>query len=138
MNQYRCETCKKRLYNNPEDCPCEKEYEELLEHRVSVSDIELIMTIVGCTSHSNFQNQRGTVITEQRINYLRSLGWMVAVHNDYKQNGEFHTFWLLTCPDGRYLKGEGKTDDEALEQIVAQFHVGEGGDRDDTRICTET
>jgi hypothetical protein len=54
----------------------------------------------------------------RKIDYLRSLGWMVAVHNDYKQNGEFHTFWLLTYPDGRYLKGEGKTDDEALNQIA--------------------
>ena len=67
------------------------------------------------------KDERDKVLTEKRIDYLRSLGWMVAVHNDYKQNGEFHTFWLLTYPDGKYLKGEGKTDDEALEQIVEEL-----------------
>ena len=76
----------------------------------------------------NPQSEREKVITEQRINYLRSLGWVVAVHNDYKRDGGFHTFWLLTYPDGRYLEGEGKTDDEALEQIVAQFHSSKDGD----------
>ena len=49
----RCETCKKRLINNPEDCPAEMQYEEMLEHRISVSDIELITTIIGCASHSS-------------------------------------------------------------------------------------
>jgi len=68
-----------------------------------------------------YQSERDKVLTEKRIDYLRSLGWMVAVHNDYKQNGEFHTFWLLTYPDGKYLKGEGKTDEEALEQIVEEL-----------------
>ena len=67
------------------------------------------------------KEERDKVLTEKRIDYLRSLGWMVAVHNDYKQNGEFHTFWLLTYPDGKYLKGEGKTDEEALEQIVEEL-----------------
>lgn len=27
---------------------------------------------------------------------IRAQGWLVAVHNDYLQNGEFRTFWLFT------------------------------------------
>lgn len=68
---------------------------------------------------------------------LRFEGWSVAVHNDYwikpstKEacaiacgegkvsqdiRGEFYTFWLLTHPNGTFVKGEGKTDHEALKQ----------------------
>ena len=46
---------------------------------------------------------------------IRAAGWAVAVHNDYRLNGEAHTFWLFTHSDeGRYVKGEGRTDAEAL------------------------
>jgi hypothetical protein len=51
--------------------------------------------------------------------YLESLhnkGWTVAVHNDYRMDGEMYTFWLFTHLDGRYVKGEGKTEHEALKQ----------------------
>lgn len=48
---------------------------------------------------------------------LRAMGLTVAVHNDYRLNGERHTFWLFTTADGRALKGEGKTDAEALDQV---------------------
>lgn len=54
---------------------------------------------------------------------LRAKGWSVAVHNDYRINGEPHTFWLLTHGD-RAIKGEGKTDVEALNQIRRTFPVG--------------
>src|ERR1700733_6317577 len=47
---------------------------------------------------------------------LRAEGWSVAVHNDYRQNGEPHTFWLLT-KENACIKGEGKTDSEALNMI---------------------
>jgi predicted nucleic acid-binding Zn-ribbon protein len=50
---------------------------------------------------------------------LRALGWAVAVHNDYRLNGEPHTFWLMTR-DGRAVKGEGRTDAEALGQVRKQ------------------
>lgn len=30
------------------------------------------------------------------VERLRSEGWSVAVHNDYRLNGEPHTFWLFT------------------------------------------
>ena len=47
---------------------------------------------------------------------LRDAGWMVAVHNDYRQDGKLMTFWLFTHPQGCWVKGEGETDAEALEQ----------------------
>lgn len=58
-------------------------------------------------------------------NDLRAAGWSVAVHNDYRLNGEAHTFWLLTHPSGRYAKGEGRTDAEALDQIRKQTFPAE-------------
>lgn len=48
------------------------------------------------------------------LDLLRAGGWSVAVHNDYRLNGERWTFWLFTHPDGTWIKGEGRTDDEAL------------------------
>lgn len=50
------------------------------------------------------------------LDTMRSWGWMVAVHNDYMLNGERFTFWLFTHPDGRYIKGEGRSDFAALEE----------------------
>lgn len=47
------------------------------------------------------------------LHKLRADGWMVAAHNDYRLNGELFTFWLLTKGD-RFIKGEGRTDEEAL------------------------
>lgn len=49
---------------------------------------------------------------------LRQQGWSVAVHNDYRLDGEARTFWLLTHPLGHWIKGEGRTDAEALEQAT--------------------
>lgn len=47
---------------------------------------------------------------------------MVAIHNDYQQNGEFHTFWLFTQSDaGEFVKGEGLTDLEALSEVYLQL-----------------
>lgn len=51
---------------------------------------------------------------------LRDAGWAVAIHNDYRQNGESHTFWLFTKAMAggiRGAKGEGRTDVEALDQV---------------------
>lgn len=47
---------------------------------------------------------------------IREKGWAVAVHNDYRLNGEKHTFWLFTKGDFA-IKGEGLTDVEALDAI---------------------
>ena len=55
---------------------------------------------------------------------LRKLGLKVAVHNDYSLNGVPHTFWLMTVErDGLTLafKGEGETDQDALDQIRAAW-----------------
>lgn len=51
-------------------------------------------------------------------NDIRSAGWAVAVHNDYRLYGEPHTFWLFTHGD-KAVKGEGRTDAEALNQVRA-------------------
>lgn len=57
---------------------------------------------------------------EKILMRLRSEGWRVAVHNDYRQDGHFMTFWLMTHESGIYLKGEGWSDDEALCLIEQQ------------------
>lgn len=49
---------------------------------------------------------------------LRATGWAVAVHNDYRQNGVMHTFWLFTR-DGVAIRGEGCSDAEALDRVRA-------------------
>ena len=51
---------------------------------------------------------------------LRMKGWLVAVHNDYALDGKPMTFWLLTNPTtGRFVRGEGATDREALNAARA-------------------
>jgi hypothetical protein len=52
--------------------------------------------------------------------YLRALGWMVAVHSDYVLKGRLVTSWLLTHPSGRWVKGEGSTDEEALLECLGK------------------
>lgn len=47
---------------------------------------------------------------------IRARGWVVAVHNDYKVNGEPYTFWLFT-KGNLCAKGEGKTDLAALNEV---------------------
>lgn len=54
---------------------------------------------------------------------FRAAGWSVAVHNDYRQFGAPYTFWLLTHPDGRWLKGEGASDTEALNGARARLQA---------------
>lgn len=51
---------------------------------------------------------------------IRAQGWSVAVHNDYRLDGMNHTFWLFT-KDGRAIKGEGLSDQEALNQVRTQL-----------------
>jgi hypothetical protein len=59
---------------------------------------------------------------EEVLAGFRADGWMVAVHNDYRVNGEAFTFWLLTKGD-RCAKGEGRTDLEALNAIRIQERI---------------
>lgn len=64
---------------------------------------------------------------EQKLSSLRLRGWRVAVHNDYQLGGKFHTFWLLTHPNGRWIKGEGTSDDEALQRACDDAAHEHGG-----------
>ena len=57
----------------------------------------------------------GTSNGSARLARLRGAGWMVAVHNDYRKDRRSYTFWLLTHADGRWVKGEAETDEEALK-----------------------
>ncbi|MEE8607168.1 MAG: hypothetical protein V3S55_06175 [Nitrospiraceae bacterium] len=52
-------------------------------------------------------------LTLDKLRFMRERGWMVAAHNDYHKDGEFWTFWLFV-KGNRAVKGEGKTDFEAL------------------------
>lgn len=57
----------------------------------------------------------------QELYLWRDAGWSIAVHNDYRLNGVAHTFYLLTHECGLYLKGEGKTDGEALMEAYGKL-----------------
>jgi len=53
---------------------------------------------------------------------LRGGGWMVVCHNDYWLKGELYTFWSFAR--GReYVKGEGRSDQEALEECEANIEA---------------
>ncbi|MEE9382827.1 MAG: hypothetical protein V3V08_05375 [Nannocystaceae bacterium] len=56
-----------------------------------------------------------------QLDRIRSAGWSVAVHNDYQQDGQFHTFWLVT-KGTRCAKGEGTSDMVALDAV--QMAIG--------------
>ncbi len=51
---------------------------------------------------------------EEALADLRARGWRVAVHNDYRLDDKWCTFWLLTHESGRGVKGEATSDAEAL------------------------
>jgi hypothetical protein len=53
--------------------------------------------------------------------HIRNKGWSVAVHNDYKLNGLNYTFWLFT-KNGRCVKGEGRTDLDALRLVSIEIN----------------
>lgn len=69
------------------------------------------------------------VVRDASADDLRRAGLTVAVHNDYRLNGEPHTFWLFTDASGMSFKGEGRTDAEALNQVRAAMsaQAGKGG-----------
>jgi hypothetical protein len=54
------------------------------------------------------------------LSEMRAKGWTVAVHNDYRLNGQPMTFWLFTHEASeRFVKGEGPTDWAAVKQALA-------------------
>lgn len=98
---------------------------------------ETARTILLCPNEDDLINLARCYLDAQEENAslraalpddLRAKGWAVAAHNDYRLNGEAHTFWLFTKGD-RCVKGESKTDAEALSQIrslLAAPTTGEG------------
>lgn len=69
---------------------------------------------------------------------IRADGWSVAVHNDYRINGERNTFWLFTKA-GRAIKGEGQTDADALNAVREALraddnHASDGNNRDFSKV----
>lgn len=54
------------------------------------------------------------------LRILREAGWMVAVHNDYRQDGKLQTFWLFTHPSGKWLKGEAERDEDAVFLVFSK------------------
>lgn len=65
-------------------------------------------------------SQRRSLTSMLRI--LREAEWVVGVHNDYRQNGKLMTFWLFTHPSGRWLKGEGVTDEDAVFEVFSKLY----------------
>jgi hypothetical protein len=50
---------------------------------------------------------------------IRALGWQLEIHTDSVE-GEWYTTWLFTRFN-RFIKGVGKTDAEALADVLAQI-----------------
>lgn len=69
-----------------------------------------------------FLNAHNSLVARSTADDIREAGWAVAVHNDYRQGGVPMTFWLFT-KGNVCVKGEGKTDAEALDQIRAQLET---------------
>jgi len=55
----------------------------------------------------------------QALADMRRNGWSVAVHNDYRLNGEQWTFWLFT-KGNQAVKGEGMTDAFAIFNAASE------------------
>jgi len=72
------------------------------------------------------QGVTGDLTAIEMLDWFRRHGWMVAVHNDYRQHGRLNTFWLLTHPCGKWVKGEGADDALALRAaLTAALQAGE-------------
>jgi hypothetical protein len=60
------------------------------------------------------------MIDMKLLEIIRSRGWQVAVHNDYRMGGQDMTFWGFSRGD-EWVRGEGKTDGEALHSVLEQI-----------------
>lgn len=74
---------------------------------------------------------------EQLLASMRADGWAVAVHNDYRLDGDLYTFWLFThAKTGRFVKGEAATDERAvsdawtMSKIILGLEVIPAGSQD--------
>ena len=59
---------------------------------------------------------------EEKIALIHARGWVVAIHNDYRQNGRLRTFWLWTC-DEYAVKGEGDNNHAALDIVISEITI---------------
>jgi len=56
------------------------------------------------------------VTLSEMLKEVRDRGWMVGCHNDYMLNGKQFTYWMFThAASGKYVHGEGETDERAVE-----------------------
>jgi hypothetical protein len=74
---------------------------------------ELRTKLEGCREWRRMHEATGAFDVLARI---RRMGYVVAVHNDYRQDGALRTFWLFTR-NGLAVKGEGVSDEEALLEV---------------------
>jgi hypothetical protein len=78
--------------------------------KVKYTDRILALTVPA----PNRARRPGLIAVGELLAVMRDAEWAVAVHNDYWLAGERHTFWLFTHRRYGWVKGEGKTDAEAL------------------------
>lgn len=68
------------------------------------------------------------------VNLLRSHGWMVAIHNDYRDDatGTTRTYWMFTHEGlGAFKDADGANDQEAVTAIYQDYFGWEAsGDRE--------
>ena len=93
-----------------------------LKAELAASPLKRLQTV---TAERDALREQVRVLSEALPNDIRELGWSVAVHNDYRLAGVAHTFWLFTN-GGNCVKGEGKTDEEALNQVRAALAAVKG------------
>lgn len=81
-----------------------------------VSELKSGHTTAAADSSAELKTEPDSAVLAR----LRDAGWMVVCHNDYWLKGERYTFWSFAR--GReYLKGEGRSDREALEECEANL-----------------
>jgi len=55
---------------------------------------------------------------EELLEVLRRADWTVALHTDMRDNGGLRTSWTFAHPRGRWIRGEGRTDRDAVAQVL--------------------
>ena len=82
-------------------------------------DAALKQATEWCAKVSSWEND-DDFYAIRGLRMAREAGWSVASHNDYRQGGQPHTFWLFTKGD-LVAKGEGPSDRDALERALAEI-----------------
>lgn len=127
------------LYDNATKSPADatlKELTDLLQLRARETPVEALRSLMAREAnarataadlrkrHEELADLHGAFDMLARI---RRAGYVVACHNDYKQDGMAYTFWLFT-KNGFALKGEGASDEEALSDVEKQIERRQFGD----------